>query len=77
MKKRIARTLALIVLAAALSPLCQAQSSITCDLYKADAGQSGWVHLSVDSELSSRHVKHLAVNLELFGFSMSLSFTWD
>ena len=74
---RIARTLALIVLAAAFSPLCQAQSSFSCYLRRADAEQSGWAHLSVDSELSNRHEKHLAVTMELFGFSVSLSATWD
>jgi hypothetical protein len=75
MKNRIARILALLVLAAAFSPLCQAQSFFTCDLYRTN--QSGWARLYVNSELSNRYEKHLAVTLEIFGFSMSLSFTWD
>jgi hypothetical protein len=76
MKNRIARTLALIVLATAFSPLCQAQSSFTCDLYRASAEHSRWVHFSVSSELSSRYEKHLAIALELFEFTLSLSATW-
>jgi len=77
MKNRIAKTLALIVLATAFSPLCQAQASFTCDLDRTDAQHSGWVHFSVNSELSSRYEKHLAIALELFGFTLSLSATWD
>jgi hypothetical protein len=77
MKNQIARTLALIALAAAFSPLCQAQSSFTCDVYRTDADQSGGAHISVNSELSNRYEKHLAVALELFGFSVCLSATWD
>ncbi|MGA2674273.1 MAG: hypothetical protein ABSE99_13705 [Terracidiphilus sp.] len=78
MKNRIARTFTLIVLAAALSPLCVAQSSFTGDVHRAaNSDRSGRTHLSFNSELSNgRHENHLAMTMNIFGFSMSLSFTW-
>jgi hypothetical protein len=78
MKNRTVRTLTLIVLAAALSPLCVAQSSFTGDLHRMDNSEhAGWAHLSFDSELgSNRHEQHLTMTLELFGFSFGLTATW-
>ncbi|MGD0858568.1 MAG: hypothetical protein ABR912_04535 [Terracidiphilus sp.] len=78
MKNRIARTLGLIVLVAAFSPLCRAHSSFTGDLHRTEVSKhSGWAHLSLDIDLNNSNEKYLEVSLELFGFSLNLSSTWD
>ena len=75
MKNRIARILALILLAGALSPLGVGQTSFRgyCDRMDNPA-RAGWAHVTFSSDLSNRrHERHVGLTVELFGYSMRLS----